>query len=117
VGGDRVSRPDRVGVDLPGRTHTYPIGCGVTAIDAAIVSLLTASSRAPLSPTLGIVRALTTTLVGSRRGAETRTMVSPGVIAGFAAIGASVVGQFLYVIYSYERHRHEDAHAPQHRES
>ncbi|HEX4731963.1 MAG TPA: hypothetical protein VH299_11895 [Solirubrobacterales bacterium] len=44
-------------------------------------------------------------------------MVSPGVIAGFAAIGASVVGQFLYVIYSYERHRHEDAHAPQHRES
>lgn len=44
-------------------------------------------------------------------------MVSPGVIAGFAAIGASVVGQFLYAIYSYERHRDEDAHAPQHRES
>ena len=43
-------------------------------------------------------------------------MVSPGVIAGFAAIDASIVGQLLYAVRSYERHHHEDAPAPTHRE-
>ncbi|MBS1885823.1 MAG: hypothetical protein JSU06_01415 [Actinobacteria bacterium] len=36
-------------------------------------------------------------------------MVSPGVIAGFAVIEASVLGQILYAARSYERHHQDDA--------
>jgi hypothetical protein len=43
-------------------------------------------------------------------------MVSPVVIAGFAVIDASVVGQFVYAICSYERHHRDDARNPAHRE-
>jgi hypothetical protein len=44
-------------------------------------------------------------------------MVSPAVIAGFAALDAAVVGQVIYAVRSYERrHDHGDAHAPAHRE-
>jgi hypothetical protein len=42
-------------------------------------------------------------------------MVSPAVIAGFAAIDAAVLGQFIYGIRSYERHHQDDAPAPRRR--
>lgn len=44
-------------------------------------------------------------------------MVSPAVIAGFAVLDASVLGQLAYAIRSYERHHHEDdAHVHGHGE-
>lgn len=44
-------------------------------------------------------------------------MVSPAVIAGFAALDASVIGQLAYAVRSYERRHHEDdADAHGHRE-
>jgi hypothetical protein len=39
-------------------------------------------------------------------------MVSPALMAGFAVIDASVVGQFVYAICSYERHHRDDGDAP-----
>ncbi len=42
-------------------------------------------------------------------------MVSPVGIAGFAVIDATVLGQLIYAVHSYERHHHEDAHAHAHR--
>jgi hypothetical protein len=45
-----------------------------------------------------------------------RSMVSPAVIAGFAAIDAAVFGQLIYGIRSYERHHDDDAAAPRRRD-
>jgi hypothetical protein len=42
-------------------------------------------------------------------------MVSPAVIAGFAALDASIVGQVLYAVRSYERHHHGGADDPSRR--
>jgi hypothetical protein len=41
-------------------------------------------------------------------------MISPGVIAGFAAIDATVIGQALYAIRDYSKHHPE---APANRSS
>lgn len=35
-------------------------------------------------------------------------MVNPGVIAGFAVLDASLIGQVVYAIRDYERHNRED---------
>jgi hypothetical protein len=57
------------------------------------------------------VRGLTGTLATRTPQADNRGMVSPGVIAGFAAIDASVLGQVIYAVRSYERHHGDDAEA------
>lgn len=42
-------------------------------------------------------------------------MVSPAVIAGFAVIDASLLGQLAYAVRSYELHHTDDAEARAHR--
>lgn len=39
-------------------------------------------------------------------------MVSPAVIGGFVAIDASLIGQLVYAVRSYERHHPGDAESP-----
>jgi hypothetical protein len=39
-------------------------------------------------------------------------MVSPAVIGGFAVIDASLLGQLIYAVRSYELHHPDDAEAP-----
>jgi hypothetical protein len=46
---------------------------------------------------------------------DNQDMISPVVIAGFAVIDASVLGQLIYALASYERQHQRDPDARSHR--
>jgi hypothetical protein len=56
----------------------------------------------------GDVGSLTARLAIGAVDEDDRHMVNPGVIAGFAVIDASLIGQMVYAIRDYERHNRKD---------